>query len=510
VELEARGTGASLSNAEKRIREGKVVDALWHLATEHYQHTSENSAIAVQESDYLNTVASVAATAYGGPQGAAAYAAWLTYNQTGNADLAFRAGILAFVTSSAMADAGKMKVDTGLQVAQKAAVVASIGGLAVAAAGGSAETIQEGFFRAGAMVLVQDGYKSYTGSALDGRASVGDAYCMTEVNLQCSPPDDVFKKDANGNVIINPKTNKPELTGDLRALDYRRPHVGRMGPAGDSSISGEQGKPMIVVSKIPGMNAMALFHDKWMVKWDANMFTTVATIAPAIVLTYAGTGAEYQETLRRAVVNQAKSNAQSAVASPNVSQASAIADAKPQATATPVLLTPAVVMASPFPQAKNVTIPDIKTAFETTSSVLDVTCASESSFRTVVVDVPQNASHECRVTVLSSSGVQVSQNKGITTETCLGIADALTRQWIATGDKCFAKDTSERLGARPAPGPVHAALEVRRNVIERSRGRAWFGGLFLFTLVAAGSALGYGAARIRQTTLRKKAVPKSV
>jgi hypothetical protein len=136
LERQGQGAGAALSNAERRIREGKVVDAIWHLSTEPLQHTSENAALAAQESEYLNTVAQTAASAYGGPAGAAAYAAWLTYEQTGNADLALRAGVLTYATSSAFSAAGKMNAATTSDIAKKAAVTAAIGGLAVAAAGG--------------------------------------------------------------------------------------------------------------------------------------------------------------------------------------------------------------------------------------------------------------------------------------------------------------------------------------------------------------------------------------
>jgi hypothetical protein len=85
--------------AEKRLREGKVVDSMWGLATEPLQSSEENFAKATQESEVINAAAGTAAAVYGGPAGAAAYAAWSTYRRTGNADIALRAGILAAVTS---------------------------------------------------------------------------------------------------------------------------------------------------------------------------------------------------------------------------------------------------------------------------------------------------------------------------------------------------------------------------------------------------------------------------
>jgi hypothetical protein len=56
---------------------------------------------------------------------------------------------------------------------------------------------------------------------------------------------------------------------------------------------------MTAVSRIPGMNTMALFHDTWSVSWDMDAFTNVASIVPAVVLTYTGTGAPYFDRLEQ-------------------------------------------------------------------------------------------------------------------------------------------------------------------------------------------------------------------
>jgi hypothetical protein len=95
VERQIKGVGETLSDADKRIREGKVVDAIWHMGTDPLKHTEEkNAAKAAQESNILRTVGQVAATAYGGPGGAAAYAAWYAYRATGDADLALRVALI--------------------------------------------------------------------------------------------------------------------------------------------------------------------------------------------------------------------------------------------------------------------------------------------------------------------------------------------------------------------------------------------------------------------------------
>src|SRR5215471_17371670 len=49
VENEIHGIGQSLSDAEKRIREGKVVDAFWHFATDPAKHVERDAAEAAAE-----------------------------------------------------------------------------------------------------------------------------------------------------------------------------------------------------------------------------------------------------------------------------------------------------------------------------------------------------------------------------------------------------------------------------------------------------------------------------
>ena len=106
AERQLDSAGERLSDAERRVREGKVIDAIWHFNTDGFRDTEENAALAAQESSLLNTVGQVAATAYGRPGGAAAYAAWYTYKETGDAELAIRVGIITGATSAALGEAG--------------------------------------------------------------------------------------------------------------------------------------------------------------------------------------------------------------------------------------------------------------------------------------------------------------------------------------------------------------------------------------------------------------------
>jgi hypothetical protein len=131
VDHQWKGVGQTLSDAEKRAREGKIVDAVWGLSTDSWKHTEENAATAVQRSNILNAAAQYAASAYGGPAGSAAYAAWYTYRATGNIDTALRAGIVSGVSSSISA-AGKLPDNTSAQIAEKVVVTSVLAGGAAA------------------------------------------------------------------------------------------------------------------------------------------------------------------------------------------------------------------------------------------------------------------------------------------------------------------------------------------------------------------------------------------
>lgn len=306
---EVQGVGATLSAAEKRVREGKVVDALWGLGTQPLQNTNKDAAGAVEESTVLNSVAAIAASAYGGPGGAAAYAAWLTYEETGNAELALRAGMITGATSYAFSATGQMPSGTAGELAKKVVVGGAIGGLAVAAAGGDKEAIKNAFLLSGSMILIQDQYQKVTDHPLDARASNHDGYCMASSpgEADCSPPDIAYKRDAQGNVEYETdadgNVDKTKPLVDVTKTDPRFNHVGLWSTPDDDSLAGERGDFMTAVSKVPGMNAMALFHDTWAVSWNMGMTETVSTILPATVLTYVGTGAPVYTKIQTTYVN---------------------------------------------------------------------------------------------------------------------------------------------------------------------------------------------------------------
>ncbi|MEM7218879.1 MAG: hypothetical protein AAF515_10985 [Pseudomonadota bacterium] len=290
MERQAQGYGEALSDAEKRVREGKFVDAIWHLGTDPIKNTEENAVKLAQESTLVNALAQVAATAGGGPQGAAAYAAWYTYRATGDVDLALRVGLTVGATTAAMGAVSDMPTNTTGELAKKAAVTGAIGGIGVAASGGDEEAIFEGFLRGGGMVLIRDGYKSYTGHDIDPRGAEGEAYCLT-TNEECSPPPEAYVRDRNGD-LVRDRNGHPKI--DIRFVDNRRPTVGIKAPKDATGLAHELvqegGFVMNTAAKVvPVVQAGAVFHDQWVIQWDMNLAMNLGTIAPAMVMTYYGT-----------------------------------------------------------------------------------------------------------------------------------------------------------------------------------------------------------------------------
>lgn len=159
VERTATGTVDAVQDAERRLSEGKILDAAFHLALDPLTNQEEAAFLATQESGWLNTVATTAALAAYGPGGAAAYASWQTYHASGgNAELAVRAGIITGLTSTAMGGVNGMNAS----IAKKAVLAGAVGGLAVAASGGNQDQVRDAFILGGGIILIQEGYKNFT------------------------------------------------------------------------------------------------------------------------------------------------------------------------------------------------------------------------------------------------------------------------------------------------------------------------------------------------------------
>jgi hypothetical protein len=337
AENSVKGAVEVAKQTEKRLSEGKPFDALWHLSIAPYDIQQENAAKAAMKSSIVRAVGQVAASAYGGPGGAAAYAAWLTYHATdGNLELSLKAGAIAGATAYAMdaisKDVELIDVAKGIQadeIVQRAVMSGAVSGVAVALSGGTKEEVEQAFTKGAVTSVIRDGYKELTKAHLQDnmKASQGVAYCLganpnatdqtTGKRLGCLPdPDEYITKDgqpvtfnAKGEIDLS-SLGKPDADGnypvDFTKLDYPRPHVGEWSKVAEGPFwgKGETSGFMTGVSRVPGMNGMSVAHDIFDAKYNPEMNIVVDTafrvgsIAPFVIMTYEGAGFGVQEMIR--------------------------------------------------------------------------------------------------------------------------------------------------------------------------------------------------------------------
>jgi len=145
LEDQIKSTGDTLSEGEALIREGKIVDALWHLALEPYRDVKDDYITAVSESELLSQIASTAVSYYGGPAAAAAYTAWLTYEMTGDLNASLKAGVISGLVTEYGGQVNEIKVISVESALKKSLLKACVNASAVAASGGSKEDIENTF-----------------------------------------------------------------------------------------------------------------------------------------------------------------------------------------------------------------------------------------------------------------------------------------------------------------------------------------------------------------------------
>lgn len=165
--------------------------------------------------------------------------------------------------------------------------------------------MKKALLEAGAMVIVQDGYRAATTHDLYSRAAVGEVYCMTSTPTKCTelPEGAITGIDEKGNYQV-----------DMSKADPKVPAVGLK----DHTKLFNEGNPVMTgLSRVPGMQAMAVFHDQWAISWDMGALATSATILPAIVITYVGTGAPYYASLRQTALDNALNQGKPGCCSPD-------------------------------------------------------------------------------------------------------------------------------------------------------------------------------------------------
>ena len=293
LENQAKAEMNAVEAAGKRLRDGKVIDSMWGLTTEPLQSTEENFAKATQESKVINAAAGTAAAVYGGPAGAAAYAAWSTYRSTGNADMALRAGVLAAVTSQMGSSVAQMPAGTTGEIIKKAAVAGAAGGISVAAAGGDEQAIKDGFLKSAGAVLVQGGsdkLKAYSPAAKDAYDTV---QCISARDVDCLS-NTTWARDAKGKLLYD-KDGKPKI--DTSKLDPKQ-YIGKWTGFDPQSAEGKTNAFITQVSKLPKMEAIPILKNQWVLTWTLGKDQNVSNKVPSVVLTYVGENAPFTSTVK--------------------------------------------------------------------------------------------------------------------------------------------------------------------------------------------------------------------
>lgn len=304
VENQINSWGKTLTDADKRIREGKIIDALWHTVVDPLKHQDDNLAILVQESSLINNIATAAASIYGGPQGAAAYAAWYTYKQTGNLSLALKAGVISGLTSKGISLANGMPANAFPEIAKRSLVMASIGAISIAASGGSEKDIINGFLKGATLSMAREYYNNLTKQEIEGRAPSESA--IPKLNKDYTEGKYLFFLDKDGNPLQKTYVSSVEIDGYLVSVTKQSPwidvssmpkSISMVGLATDSingGILSETGVPMQLLAKVPYINDMAYLHDIWCDKialelgQELNMAETMVSIIPATIVTVTG------------------------------------------------------------------------------------------------------------------------------------------------------------------------------------------------------------------------------
>ncbi|GLQ83070.1 hypothetical protein GCM10007881_65930 [Mesorhizobium huakuii] len=291
AENQAKSEGTAAISAKKRLRDGKIIDSIWGLGTEPAKSAEQNFAKATEESDLLNTAAASAAAVYGGPAGAAAYAAWSTYRRTGDANLALRAGIVAGVTSEMGNSVATLPAGTTGEIIKKAALAGAAGGIAVAAAGGDEQAIKDGFLKSAGTVLIQGGndkLKAYSPQLKDAYDTV---QCISARDVDCLS-NTTWARDAKGKMLYDPN-GKPRV--DPSALDPEQ-YVGNWTGLDQNSDEGKKNAFITQVSKLPDTEAVPLLHNNWVLTWKLGDGKEIQYKSPTVVLTYVGKAAPFTST----------------------------------------------------------------------------------------------------------------------------------------------------------------------------------------------------------------------
>ena len=271
-----------LGKGSRKLLKGAPIGELWQTAVDHTHASDDNLAKATQESALLAAVAQAAATFYGGPAGAAAYAAWSTYHATGDANLAFRAGIIAALSNQAGASVSTMPTGTMSEVLKKAALAGSMGGIATAAAGGDEKAVKEAFLRSAGNVLIQAGNSKLTQYSPTAKNAVDTVQCVSARDVDCLSRTR-WAKDAQGK--LEKLANGSPYVAKLKSAQEQ---AAAWSAYAKGSVEEQKAKYLTPLSKIPQTDAIPLFNNRWVLTSTLGTKATPEEGVPTVVLTYVG------------------------------------------------------------------------------------------------------------------------------------------------------------------------------------------------------------------------------
>lgn len=279
-ERELEGKIKAANNAARRANEGKFLDAAWHTSTEPMQATEENYFKATQESSLINAAGQAAATTYGGPGGAAAYAAWYTYRTTGDPEMAIRAGVVAAITSQGGSAVTDLPSGTTTEIIKKTAVAGAVGGLAVAAAGGDEQAVTEAFLRSGGAVLVQSGSENFKMHNPKAADAIQTVHCLSTRDMDCLSKT-TYVKDAKGKILYDEK-------GTPRFEKYIPKSIAKWTKPDPTAPESRQVAFITKVAKLGTSGEIPVFKGKWVITSNFGVKDQIPDGEPSVVLTYAG------------------------------------------------------------------------------------------------------------------------------------------------------------------------------------------------------------------------------
>jgi hypothetical protein len=205
--------------------------------------------------------------------------------------LALRAGALAAISSETGSTVSEMPTGTVSEVIKKAAVSGALGGVAVAASGGNADAVRDGFIKAGGMVIVQSGQAYVKKEYGDPIAAKADTYCMAAIDTSCKYALPKLKHDAS-NAILQGSDGSP-IIDTAYIVDAKK----------DVKDWEEHVKGF---DKVGDVQAIVSENKDWSISFSKSNFVDKSANLPSVVLTYVGEGSILQEKQAaiQAVVDQ--------------------------------------------------------------------------------------------------------------------------------------------------------------------------------------------------------------